>query len=515
MGEIITSPLRIIVKEQTPLSIAVRTEIIEIDKTKEEHKTAVTVVENGKFDILPEEGKVLSSVEVNVNVPLKYEEGYTDGYQASQDSITLQEKTITENGEYETDEGFTGMSKVTVVVPIKEAQEKTVEITKNGTTKVVADEGKALSKVTVEVSVPERFDEGYSVGKQDGYTEGYSTGKEEGYTEGYNKGFDDNKPVVEPLEVTENGTYTPSDNVDGYNSVSVNVPIRYEEGYNKGFSEGKEDGYNEGYQASQDSIILQEKTVTENGEITADEGFIGLSKVNVSVPQKEEQEKTVDITENGTIEVIPDTGKTFSKVTVNVNVENGGGVGIDGMPSGYARVDYIQFTGKELIDTGIIGNQDTQINTSFTWESTTQRHLFGCASADNTASITSYMNGSWRFGNKYSSKNLSSKNPKLPYSALINKTTVSLNSSIASISGVNDFETVGTLLLGGARDTDGTLPSVMITGKVFFFTIWQGEELALKLVPVVSAEGQYRFFDLVSKTFFDSITDTALSGGNS
>lgn len=261
-------------------------------------------------------------------------------------------------------------------------------------------------------------------------------------------------------------------------------------------------------------VVLQEKTVTENGEVTADEGYTALSKVNVAIPIKEEQTKTVDITENGSIEVIPDAGKTFSKVTVNVNVESGGGVGIDGMPSGYARVDYIQFTGKELIDTGIIGNQDTQINTLFTWESTTQRHLFGCASADNTASITSYMNGSWRFGDKYSSKNLSSKNPKLPYSALINKTTVSLNSSIASISGVNDFETVGTLLLGGARNTDGTLPSVMITGKVFFFTIWQGEELALKLVPVVSAEGQYRFFDLVSKTFFDSITDTPLEGGN-
>ena len=192
---------------------------------------------------------------------------------------------------------------------------------------------------------------------------------------------------------------------------------------------------------------------------------------------------------------------------------SGGGVGIDGLPSEYARTDYIQFTGKELIDTGIIGNQDTQINTAFTWESTTQRHLFGCASEDNTASITSYMNGSWRFGNKYSSKNLSTKNEKLPYSALVNKTTISLNSSISSISGVNNFETVGTMLLGGARDTDGSLPSVMITGKVFYFNVWQGEEIVLKLVPVVSADGVYRFFDLVSKSFFDSITDTPFTGG--
>lgn len=120
---------------------------------EEKQEKTVELVENGNFKVEPDEGKVLSSVDVNVNVPLRYEEGYEDGYQASQDSITLQEKTITENGEFVTDEGFTGMSKVNVAVPIKEEQEKTVEITKNGTTEVVADEGKSMSKVTVKTNV--------------------------------------------------------------------------------------------------------------------------------------------------------------------------------------------------------------------------------------------------------------------------------------------------------------------------------------------------------------------------
>ncbi len=44
---------------------------------------------------------------------------------------------------------------------------------------------------------------------------------------------------------------------------------------------------------------------------------------------KEEQEKTVDITENGTTEVIPDENKVLSKVTVNVDVAGGGSVSID------------------------------------------------------------------------------------------------------------------------------------------------------------------------------------------
>lgn len=209
------------------------------------------------------------------------------------------------------------------------------------------------------------------------------------------------------------------------------------------------------------------------------------------------------------------TAHDKSGAVITGTMESGGSApSIDGIPEGYARCDYIQFSGNQFIDTGFVGNQNTQINVSFTWESSTQRHLFGCASSDNTASITSYMNGSWRFGNKSAAKNFSLKEAKLPYTALVNNTRISTVTSNSSISGVNDFETVGTLLLGGARDSDGSLPSVGIVGKVFYFNLWQGEEQVLKLVPVVSAEGVYRFFDLISKEFFDSITDTPLGGGN-
>ena len=210
---------------------------------------------------------------------------------------------------------------------------------------------------------------------------------------------------------------------------------------------------------------------------------------------------------------LPTAGKYCDRDIV-ITATGGGGGGGGELPDGYRRCDYIQFSGKQLIDTGIIGNQDTQINTCFTWENSTQRHLFGCASSDNTKSITSYMNGSWRFGNKSATKNFSSKNPMLPYSVLVNKTTISAAHSVTSISGVNEFETVGTLLLGGARESDGTLPSVYIVGKVYYFNLWQGEELVMKLVPVTDGNGVYRFYDIVSKTFFDSVTFTPLEGGD-
>lgn len=254
------------------------------------------------------------------------------------------------------------------------------------------------------------------------------------------------EPVIEPLEVTENGTYTAPEGVNGYSPVTVNVPIP--------------DGY-----------------VVPSGSL--------------------------EITENGTYDI-------SEKESVVVDVASSGGE----LPEGYTRCDYIQFSGNQWVDTGIIGTQDTQINVSFTWENSTQRQLFGCASSDNTKSITAYMNGSWRFGSKNASKSIGNKNPMMPYTALVNKTTLSINSAISNISGVTDFETIGTILLGGARDADGTYPGVGIVGKVYYFYMWQGEEQVRKLVPVVSADGQYRFFDMISKTFFDSVTSTPLNGGN-
>lgn len=72
---------------------------------KKEQTKILNVDENGFYEVLPDNEKVLSSAKINVNVPPK------------------------------------------------EEQEKVVDITENGTTEVVPDDGKVLSKVTVNVDV--------------------------------------------------------------------------------------------------------------------------------------------------------------------------------------------------------------------------------------------------------------------------------------------------------------------------------------------------------------------------
>ena len=74
---------------------------------------------------------------------------------------------------------------------------------------------------------------------------------------------------------------------------------------------------------------LAQNLIDKGVEVTADETTTTLVDKVVDIPSlKEEQEKTVDITENGTTEVLPDEDKVLSKVTVNVDVKSEEFIGV-------------------------------------------------------------------------------------------------------------------------------------------------------------------------------------------
>ena len=97
-------------------------------------------------------------------------------------------------------------------------------------------------------------------------------------------------PIIEPLSVTENGTYTAPNGVDGYSPIEVNVPIP--EGYIKP-SGSIQIVANGTYDVTEKSsavvsipekeIVLQNKTIDANGTYFADAGYDGLGQVTVNV----------------------------------------------------------------------------------------------------------------------------------------------------------------------------------------------------------------------------------------
>lgn len=97
-------------------------------------------------------------------------------------------------------------------------------------------------------------------------------------------------PIIEALSVTENGTYTAPDGVDGYSPVTVNVPIP--DGYikpNGTLNIDKNGTYDVTEKASavvsipEREIVLQYKTIESNGTYSADAGYDGLGQVTVNV----------------------------------------------------------------------------------------------------------------------------------------------------------------------------------------------------------------------------------------
>ena len=114
---------------------------------------------------------------VSVNVPSKYDEGYSAGESAKATEIAnnAESLSVTTNGTYTKGDNY-------------------------------------IKEVTVNVS--DRYDEGYSKGEEAKASEIASK--------------------AESLNVTENGTYTPT---TYYNGVTVNVSDRYDEGYSKGASD--------------------------------------------------------------------------------------------------------------------------------------------------------------------------------------------------------------------------------------------------------------------------------------
>ena len=115
--------------------------------------------------------------------------------------------------------------------------------------------------------------------------------------------------IVQPIKkenITSNGKYliAPSGGFNAMREVEIDVQV---------------------VEKADPKLQSKELTISTNNsttDIVADEGFDGLDKVSVSVEIKmpTTEEKIVDITSNGEVEILPTNADAMTKVTANVQV---------------------------------------------------------------------------------------------------------------------------------------------------------------------------------------------------
>ena len=173
------------------------------------------------------------------------------------------------------------------------------------------------------------------------------------------------------------------------------------------------------------------------------------------------------------------------------------------LPNDYEVVDEVEFNADKAFDLIKI-TQDNHIEVSFQRSSTSSsEYLYGVLSSDNTASVTAYCTGTgaWRFGSQLVRANTADKD--------VHK--MSIANGLAAFDGVetkftaNSFTTPNALILGGYRDTNGSIYKTF-KGTIFFFRLWAGDILTMELIPCRRvSDGVEGFWDCVTNTFIEPI----------
>ena len=250
-------------------------DIVEVNINKEHHNVvSKSITANGTYN---SEGDDVWN-EVSVNVPSR--------------EPVLFSLSVIDNGTYTPESGVDGYNSVEVNVPKEHHNVTSKSITANGT---YNSEGDDVWN-SVDVNVPER------------------------------------QPVLESLSVTENGTYNAPSNIDGYDTVEVNVPektfntksITRTYTANGQYSISTPDGYdgisdvNITVNVPSREPVLESLSITDNGTYTPSSGVDGYNSVSVNVPKEHHNVTSKSITANG--RYYSDGNDVWNRVDVNLQL---------------------------------------------------------------------------------------------------------------------------------------------------------------------------------------------------
>ena len=183
------------------------------------------------------------------------------------------------------------------------------------------------------------------------------------------------------------------------------------------------------------------------------------------------------------------------------------------LPSGYKRLEYIQSSGTQCIDTGFAPNQDTRVVVDMQLTDSTLEQtpfLARTASKENSFGIFLQSAG-WTVDYGTLRLNFSSKITATERLSLdFDKTKVTMNGEMLTFSAQEFLAPVNLFLF--ARNTNGTLNYYAIA-KLYFCRIYDNGTLIRNYIPCQTAGGEIGLWDDVNGVFYGNAGTGTFTAG--
>ena len=249
------------------------------------------------------------------------------------------------------------------------------------------------------------------------------------------------------------------------------------------------------------------------------------SEVTISFPEVESYKKPEDITFTHNGGVVTKSGTYQCELlTVNVSADSGSVSGFEvtiskqetvGVSTKYTRLEYIESTGTQYIDTGFVPNQDTRVvarltcpvtgstNWAFGVRKSASSNNFGFAASTNDHYTSGYNNSQISIDSSY--------NTSGAFDLEKNKNVTYINGVSVATGTYSSFTCPYNLALF-ACNSNGSITYGKV--KIYSFQVYDNGTLVRDYIPALRSDGIAGLYDAVNDIFYASNgTGNFLYGG--
>lgn len=185
------------------------------------------------------------------------------------------------------------------------------------------------------------------------------------------------------------------------------------------------------------------------------------------------------------------------------------------LPSGYTRVEYIQSSGTQYINTGFVPNGNSRIVIDFQQTDTATSGLFGARGGVSSNCFCAWVVDGTSINPQYGSVAYTAKPISLSTTTRrivdMNKGTVSVGGTSVSF-GTSSFS-AGVALTVLAMNTSGSIDTRMAKAKLYSCQIYDNGTLVRDFIPCTNASGAAGLWDDVNSVFYANTGTGSFTAG--